>query len=304
MRILIAEDDLTSRLVLAGMLQHHGHEVVEAGDGAAAWEALQQPDAPRLVILDWMMPELDGLEVVRRVRALPTDRPPHIIMLTARSEKADIIAGLEAGANDYLGKPFDPGELRARIEVGRRMVELEDALLESRDLLAHQATHDPLTGLLNRRAILDRLQKELARALRHGDFLALGMCDVDHFKQVNDRYGHQTGDEVLCGIARILTEGVREYDSVGRLGGEEFLVIIHMKEEADFVSVFEKLRARIAETQLSTRSGPIPVTVSIGAACASFQSTVDELLETADAAMYRAKHEGRNRVAHGRARHL
>ncbi|MHB8910844.1 MAG: response regulator [Syntrophales bacterium] len=130
MRILIAEDDLTSRIVLTGVLKKIGYEVVEAINGAAAWNILQQTDAPRLAILDWMMPEMQGLEVVRRVRARQTDRPPYIIMLTARGEKADIIAGLDVGANDYLAKPFDPGELRSRIEVGRRMVELQDALAD------------------------------------------------------------------------------------------------------------------------------------------------------------------------------
>lgn len=128
MRILIAEDDMTSRTMLAGVLKKEGHQVVLAINGVEAWQILQQPDAPSLVILDWLMPEMDGAEVVRLVRACPTDSPPYIIMLTSRGEKADIIAGLEAGANDYLAKPFDPGELRARIEVGRRMVEMQEAL--------------------------------------------------------------------------------------------------------------------------------------------------------------------------------
>jgi DNA-binding response OmpR family regulator len=130
MRILIAEDDFTSRTVLAGVLKKEGHEVTAAVNGAEAWQALQRPDAPALAILDWIMPVMDGQEVVRRVRALQTDQPPYIIMLTAKGEKADIIAGLEAGANDYLAKPFDPGELRARVEVGRRMVEMQDALAD------------------------------------------------------------------------------------------------------------------------------------------------------------------------------
>jgi phosphoserine phosphatase RsbU/P len=134
-RILIAEDDPTSRAVLAGVLKKGGHEVVETVHGGAAWDALQQPGAPRLVILDWNMPEMDGPEVVRRVRALPTDRPPYIIMLTARGEKADVIAGLTAGASDYLAKPFDPGELRARVEVGQRMVEMQDALASKAEAL-------------------------------------------------------------------------------------------------------------------------------------------------------------------------
>ena len=128
MRILIAEDDFTSRTVLAGVLKKHGHIIVATQNGAEAWQALQQPDAPHLAILDWMMPEMDGPDVVRRVRARQTERPPYIILLTSKGEKADIVAGLEAGANDYLAKPFDPGELRARVEVGRRMVEMQEAL--------------------------------------------------------------------------------------------------------------------------------------------------------------------------------
>jgi diguanylate cyclase (GGDEF)-like protein len=297
MKILIADDDFTSRAMLAGVLHKHGHVVLEAVDGAEAWRILQQPDAPRLAILDWMMPGLDGLEVVRRVRARPTERPPYMLMLTAKSKKAEIVQGLEAGADDYLAKPFDPGELRARVEVGRRLVEAQDALVESREILAHQATHDPLTGLLNRRAILEQLRKELARSSRNGDLLAVGMCDLDHFKQVNDTHGHQTGDEVLCGLAQVLEENVREYDAVGRLGGEEFLVILHMKGGTDFLAVFENLCARVADTGIATRGGQLSVTVSIGVACATPGSTVDEMLEAADAAMYRAKKLGRNRVA-------
>ena len=209
MKILIAEDDLTCRIALAGVLKKSGHEVVETINGAEAWQALQRPDAPGLVILDWMMPEMDGPEVVCRVRALQNDRPPYIIMLTTRGEKADIIAGLDAGANDYLAKPFDLGELRARVEVGLRMVEMQDSLIKSRETMAYQATYDSLTGILNRRAILDQLHKELARTERLGGMLAVGMCDIDHFKDVNDTYGHQTGDEVLCGLVQILDNQLR-----------------------------------------------------------------------------------------------
>jgi two-component system, cell cycle response regulator len=297
MRILIAEDDFTSRTILSGVLKKKGHEVIPTVNGSEAWDALQQPDAPRLAILDWMMPEMDGLEVLRRVRALQTDQPPYIIMLTAKGEKADIIAGLDAGANDYLCKPFDPGELRARVEVGRRMVEMQDALIESRRVLAHQATHDPLTGLLNRRAILDRLREELSRAGRHGGLLAVGMIDIDHFKQVNDTYGHQAGDDVLCGLTHILSESLRAYDSMGRIGGEEFLVITPMKSGMDWLSVFGRLCAKIAESTITTRSGVLSITVSIGVVCASVDSSVDEILEAADKALYRAKNAGRNRVA-------
>jgi len=149
MNILIAEDDFTSRTLLSGVLKNMGHEVVETARGTDAWKILQNSDAPRLAVLDWMMPDMDGLEVVRQVRSLKTDRPPYLILLTARGEKSDIIVGLEAGADDYLAKPFDAGELRARVEVGRRMIEIQDALIQSREILAHQAAHDPLTGMLN-----------------------------------------------------------------------------------------------------------------------------------------------------------
>jgi two-component system, cell cycle response regulator len=271
---------------------------VETVNGAEAWQALQQSDAPRLLILDWMMPEMDGLDVIRLVRALQTDRPFYIIMLTTRVEKADIIAGLETGANDYLTKPFDPGELRARVEVGIRMVKLQDELNESREILAHQAHHDPLTGLLNRRAILDRLHEELARARRYGDVLAIGMIDIDHFKHVNDTHGHQTGDDVLCGFVQVLTKSFREYDTVGRIGGEEFLVIAPMKSETDCLSVFSRPLLKVAESKITTRSGMVSITMSIGVAIATFENSIDEILAAADTALYQAKKEGRNRIAH------
>jgi two-component system, cell cycle response regulator len=300
MRILIAEDDLTSRIVLMGVLKKQGHEVVATVNGMEALTAMQQPDAPRLAILDWMMPELDGVEVCRRIRAQETDRQLYIIILTSKDEKTDIITGLEGGANDYLAKPFDPGELHARIEVGRRMIEMEDALIESREILTHKATHDSLTSLLNRQAILGQLREELARAGRHRDLLAVGMCDIDHFKNINDTYGHPTGDDVLCGLAQILIKILRKYDSVGRMGGDEFLVIFPMKAGADCEPIFKRICERIAASKITTRSGVLSVTVSIGVSCAAAESKVDEMLETADKELYRAKNEGRNRVAYNR----
>lgn len=297
MRILIAEDDHTSRTVLAGVLKKKGHEVVVTVNGAEAWQVLQQSDAPRLVILDWIMPEMDGLEVLRLIRSLKTDRLLYVIMLTSKSEKANIIAGLDAGANDYLAKPFDAGELHARIEVGRRMVEMQDALSESRAILAHQATHDLLTGLLNRRAILDRLHEELVRARRYGDVLAVGMIDIDHFKQVNDTYGHQAGDDVLCGFVQILSKSFREYDAIGRIGGEEFLVIAPIRPGTDCRSVFSRVLLHVAESKIPTRSGLLTVTMSIGVTTATLENSVDEILEAADTALYQAKNEGRNRIS-------
>ena len=206
MKILIADDDLTSRLVLTGVLRKCGHEVVATVDGTEAWEAMRRADAPTLAILDWMMPGLAGPDVCRRVRSMQSDQPPYLILLTSRGDKADIVEGLEAGADDYLAKPFDPGELRARVDVGCRLLGLQARLLEARDALAYEATHDHLTGALNRRAFGDVLSRALSEERRHRDGLALGICDVDEFKKVNDVHGHQVGDEVLCGLVRLVAE--------------------------------------------------------------------------------------------------
>jgi len=182
------------------------------------------------------------------------------------------------------------------------MIEMQDALIESRETLAHQATHDSLTGMLNRRAILDHLNREIERARRHGDALAVGMCDIDHFKQINDAYGHQTGDEALCGLSQILNESLRTYDAVGRLGGEEFLVVTPMKAGTDCAPLFERLCRQIGESLIPTRSGALSISVSIGVACVEPGSKVDDMLEAADAALYRAKNEGRNRVVYAESR--
>jgi len=293
-KILIAEDDLTSRKILAGVLRKIGHEVLETVDGLAAWTELQKEGAPKLAILDWMMPGMEGLDVVRKVRSLDLEKPPYIIMLTTRGEKADVIAGLDAGANDYLSKPFDTGELQARVEVGRRMMELQDALVESRKALAYEASHDPLTKLSNRRAILEYLEHEISCAKRSGDIVTAGMCDIDHFKKVNDTLGHQTGDDVLCELAYLLRDHAETRGRAGRMGGEEFLHILRLPPESDFMAEYAALCSRIAATSLKTRSGDILVTVSIGVSRAGEGSSVDGMLGLADAALYRAKALGRN----------
>lgn len=303
MRILIADDDLTSRMLLAGVLRRHGYEVVETREGLAALAAMQVPDAPRLAILDWVMPGLDGLQVVERLRASPSERPPYVIMLTARGGKADLIRGLDAGANDYLAKPFDPGELRARIEVGRRMVEIQDALLESREKLAYQASHDILTDLLNRRAILEALDAAMGEVPDGDRICGLAMADIDRFKRINDEYGHQAGDEVLSGLASALRAAVPGLEAepvqLGRLGGEEFLLICRLPvslEPADLHARFDALRQQIASVPLQTRAGPMGITVSIGVARAQPGQSADALLAAADRALYAAKGAGRNRV--------
>ncbi len=296
MKILIADDDATSRLVLTGVLKKHGHDVVMTVDGSEAWLAMQRPDAPRLAILDWMMPGLAGVEVCRLIRGVATDEPPYLILLTSMGSKADIVAGLEAGADDYLAKPFDAGELRARVDVGRRMIELQARLHEAHDALAHEAMHDPLTGVLNRRAFADVLSSAIAEERRHANGLALGICDIDEFKKVNDAHGHQAGDEVLCALAQRMTSKLRACDSLGRLGGDEFVVLAGHTGAADVGSLFERGRAAVVDNPIPTHAGDLIVTVSFGVSVWTAGETSDELLAAADAALYRAKSNGRNRV--------
>ena len=299
MRILLAEDDLTSRSILTAILKKWGYDPVVSEDGNSAWEELKKPDAPKLAILDWNMPGLDGLEVCRRLRKNETTDPGYVILLTGRGEKSDIVQGLEAGANDYIAKPFDNAELLARIRVGQRMLELQANLLETQAALAHQAAHDALTGILNRRAILEQLTRELARAQRQGGRLSVGMCDIDHFKKINDSLGHQAGDDVLVACARRLQAGLREYDYIGRYGGEEFLVIASGPNAPADDGIYERLRQQVAGVEIETRAGNVSLTVSIGMASGTGQSTVDRLIAAADAALYRAKADGRNRVVRG-----
>lgn len=296
MKILIADDDVTSRLVLTGVLKRHGHEVVATVDGAEAWETMQGPDAPKLAILDWMMPGLAGVDVCRRVRTLQSDQPPYIIILTSKDEKADIVAGLDAGADDYLAKPFDPGELRARVEVGRRMTELQASLRMARDALAHEAMHDPLTGALNRRAFAEVLAREISGERRHPRGLALGICDVDQFKKVNDTLGHQVGDEVLCGLVRLIESTLRGHDVLGRHGGDEFVVLTDHAADDAAVIPFERVRAAVAGNPIPTRAGNVSITISFGVKIWRADESEDELLAAADTALYRAKAGGRNRV--------
>ncbi len=297
MRILIADDDVTSRLVLVGVLKKHGYEVVVTVDGAEAWDAMQRPDAPKLAIFDWVMPGLAGVDVCRRARTIQSDQPPYIILLTSRGEKTDIVTGLEAGADDYLAKPFDAGELLARVDVGRRMVELQARLSEARDELAHEAMHDPLTGVLNRRAFAIALSREISRKRRHHNCLAVGICDVDHFKQINDTHGHQVGDEVLCGLVRVIGSNLRGHDVLGRHGGDEFVVLTEHAREDGAGILYERLQAAVADSPIPTGAGDIPITISFGVKIGAEGETEAELLAAADRALYQAKSRGRNQVS-------
>ena len=290
MKILIAEDDMTSRLVLGATLKKLGHEVTAASDGQEAWNAIEQEHFP-VLISDWMMPGLDGLELCRLIRGVPRSQYTYIILLTALGGKGSYLDGMDAGADDFVTKPFDEEQLVARLRVAARILDLHETLRT-------QAMYDGLTGLLNRTAITDRLNSEMERAAREGQPLSVVLLDLDHFKQVNDTHGHASGDAVLREAARRMKDSMRGYDTVGRYGGEEFLIVAPASAAEDSLKLAERIRDCIARAPIDTPNGPLEVTCSLGAAvaCLTPREETNALIGRADAALYRAKANGRNRV--------
>lgn len=296
-RILIAEDDPVSRRLLQAFLAKWGYEVVSAVDGAEAASLLEKQDAPALAILDWMMPGVEGPEVCKRLR-MHTDRPyTYVLLLTARSQKEDLLRGLESGADDYLTKPFDAQELRARLHVGQRILALESNLIEAREKLRFQATHDPLTNIWNHAVVLDAIRRECARQKREGGTFGVILLDLDYFKRVNDTYGHLVGDAVLTETARRITSSVRPYDTVGRYGGEEFLVLVPSSDGKIVLGLAERIRQAIGSIPFTAAARAVHVTASCGVSVSMLGMALDseDLVQMADSALYRAKKNGRNR---------
>ena len=296
MKVLIADDDPVSRRLLQVSLGKAGYEVQTANDGAAALAQLELDDCPRLVVLDWMMPQMDGVDVCRATRKLAREPYAYIILLTARGRQEEIIEGLEAGADDYITKPFDMEELKARLRAGKRILDLQEQVVAAREQLRMQATHDSLTGILNRSAIMETLHKELTRSAREKVPLAVIMADIDHFKAINDTHGHLVGDYVLQEAARRMSETIRSYDSIGRYGGEEFVIIAPGCSPEDAQRQAERLRAAIAAEPIRTRELTMPLTISLGVAVRYHGQDNDDILGAADEALYAAKNAGRNRV--------
>jgi two-component system cell cycle response regulator len=297
-KILAAEDNPVFQSMLRALLTKWGYEVVVAKDGTEALRALEAEDAPRLAILDWMMPGIDGVDVCRRVRSVGREPYIYILLLTARTDSEDLVAGMDSGADDYLTKPFKAPELHARLRAGQRILDLQEQLLAAREELRQEATHDSLTGLLNRHAILGVLEIELARAARESQHLSILMADLDNFKQVNDSHGHLAGDAVLRETANRMKESVRRYDSLGRYGGEEFLVVLPGCNTEGALAQAERIRISLGRTAFSFGTESLPVTCSIGSACClpGKRGTTDSLIREADLGLYAAKANGRNRV--------
>jgi two-component system cell cycle response regulator len=301
MKILIADDDMVSRRLMERMLQHSGYEVITAENGRQAALELSKPGGPRLALLDWIMPELDGPDVCREVRSRRDDSYIYILLLTSKESSDDVVKGLEAGADDYLTKPCHTAELMARLHTGRRILQLEDKLVEAREEMRFKATHDVLTSLWDRGAILSILRNELSRSARDNTPVSLLLCDVDHFKQVNDVYGHAAGDDVLQQVSTCLLDSVRESDAVGRFGGEEFLIVLSGCNSGQLKMRAEEMRKAVNRSPFSTVQGTIPISLSVGAITIENwdkSMPIEPFLKQADAALYEAKTAGRNRVVY------
>jgi len=296
--ILIADDSPVSRRLLEAILRKWGYEVVSVSSGTDAWAVLQQPDAPRMAILDWMMPGLSGPEVCTLVRRNPASHYTYLILLTSRHEKEDLIAGMEAGADDYLVKPFDNNELKVRLGPGRRIVDLQAELLAAHEALRDQATRDSLTRLWNRHAIFEILTQEINRSYREGAPLGVSISDIDHFKAINDTHGHIAGDGVLREVAARMRSVVRPYDAAGRYGGEEFLLILPGCDADAALITTERIRDRIQSTPIEVADGQrIVVTASFGVTSLprGRNATSEAIVRLSDDALYQAKQAGRNR---------
>jgi len=283
---------------LEELLVTWGYDVVVARDGNEACQVLITKDAPQLAILDWKMPGMEGIELCRKVRKDAKENYTYIILLTSQQRDEELVIGMEAGADDYIIKPFKHNELKVRLRAGRRIIELQNELLAARDILHAKAIHDSLTGLLNHEEILGTLDKELARSERDGVCVSIIMADIDHFKKINDTYGHIAGDVVLRIAAEKMLFMMRPYDSIGRYGGDEILVVLPECCIECAAAFAERLRSCISSDRMDTSEGIIPVTISLGVAvsCKDGRRDKHSLVRAADTALYKAKENGRNRV--------
>ena len=300
MRVLIADDSLVMRRLLQATLESWGYQVLGAADGAEALSILQSEDPPPIAILDWIMPVFTGLEICRLLRRKQEKVYTYVLLLTSKSQREDIVEGMGAGADDYVVKPFDKHELEVRLRAGRRIVELQNELLQTQEALRIQALRDVLTGCWNRRAILDILNREMTRARREQRHLGVVLADLDHFKMTNDRWGHAAGDAVLQEAARRLEVGIRPYDALGRYGGEELLIVLPGCDETASLALAQRLGAALRDAPVPFEGVDIPLTASFGVSSLppGSASTAEEILRAADEALYEAKRLGRDQVVY------
>ncbi len=320
--ILIVDDNTENIKLAVRYLKEEGYRTAFATDGKQCISLVRE-HLYDLILLDVMMPEMDGFETCRKIKTLPQYRDVPVIFLTARTDKESVVAGFETGGADYITKPFHGRELTLRvgthIELKRSREKLEEINAElQKELLAGMelseelerskkelqranqqlhamATTDPLTGMMNRRRMLDFLEYEATRMRRTENPYSVLMCDIDHFKSVNDTYGHETGDGILKRVAEVLREGVREQDKAARWGGEEFLLLLPETAGDGSVILAEKLRLAVASLEIEVNGESLQVTMTFGAAVSDKDIDFDEVIRRADSALYQGKAGGRNR---------
>lgn len=298
MKVLIAEDDPTGNLLLKSMVFRWGFDTVTVFDGAEAWKRLQEEDAPQIVILDWVMPGMDGLEVCRRIREREKgkDRYTYIIMLTGKGNMEDIVTGIDAGVDDYIVKPFNNEELRARLRTSQRNIELHMALRAANKRLQIMSRLDPLTGALSRSAILDDLDLAMYRSRREKKALTIALIDIDDLKKMNERHGRSAGDKILQECIRRISACLRRADNVGRYGGDEFLVILPGVNSRTGMKICHRIKSVIGKKEITISDHSIPVTVSQSIAVWDGDANIEKLITAAEQTLLATKSNGCNRV--------
>lgn len=297
MQVLIAEDDGISRHVLTKSLEQWQYDVISTKNGEDAWAVLQQTDAPHMAILDWMMPGMDGVDVCRRLRQMQKDPQPYIILLTGKSQKRNLVQAFDAGVDDYITKPFNADELRVRVRAGEQIIRLQVQSAVAMESLRKQATHDALTGILNRTAILQATEQAFARSSRTNTPMAVIMVDLDQFKQINDAHGHSAGDYVLTEVTKSMASLIRSYEAIGRYGGEEFLIVLSDCDSKNAINIAERLRQEIEQREFVYAGERLKLTASFGVSSSSFpHPSINLLINAADTMLYKSKNNGRNIV--------
>jgi len=286
LQVIIADDDRLSRRILEDRCREWGFEVLTAQDGNQAWELYLNEDAPRIFLLDWVMPGISGVELCAKIRQSPQSSYSYIVILTSLNDPDHVIQGLEAGADDYITKPFNNNELRCRLNIGKRILELEDNILR-------MANVDYLTGLYNRRYFFQRMESELSRCQRENRPVGLLLLDIDNFKVINDTYGHAAGDHVLARLAAVLHRGCRDYDLIGRFGGEEFILCLPGANWKETQNIAERIRNMVSKENFVCQGTAIGITVSIGYVSA-LNCDRQDMICAADEALYAAKRTGKN----------
>ena len=296
MKILVADDEPVNRRLLEILLNKWGYEVSVAADGDEAWRALQTSTRPRIAILDWMMPGLDGVQVCRKLREDETLPSTYVILLTAKQATEGENGRFESVADDYLPKPYAANELKARLRAAKRIIDLEDQLRTASDVINTETTRDSLTGFWNRSSILEILHRELYRARRQNSTLSVLMVDINRLKQINHQHGHLAGDAIMREAARRIVASVRRYDAVGRYDGGQFVIVSPTCDSTGARSQALRIQSKISETPFKIFKGEFPITISLGIATSSNNPEAHELLSAADAALTEAKKTGPNQA--------